>query len=442
MSNGRKTYVYAVLLAILVSALSTYIHHPETSVLLNIWGFKYNDIVYGVFNPRFSPNLNQANVLNKWYRPEKYYCLTTSSRVVVYPYIDYEFEYPPLIGLIWFISVNLATYIVLPDNYRSVVYRESFDKLITVHYMIHAIVNSLSLVIVTYTTVSMINKIRRKYSKYRCLFYLLPSVIVYLVYNWDILCSLFLILGLKNYLNRKWLYTGLFIGLSISTKILTFFIAMALLISLIKNRESLKNNIYYTAGLTIATAVPFSIMYFTSPRGFHDFINHHAAWYCENCLYQLFTSNIFSPFHKILAAMLITIFVSLTLYLFYSSVLSNLLETSLVLVITTISLNYVFSPQMILLITPLALITLDKFKLLLYSTADFLNALIIILFFEDEKLRIWLNNIGLSVKIEFNPWSITSIVQWIALARILLLLIIILHILISRLKNTKLIIVF
>ncbi|MEM4786272.1 MAG: hypothetical protein QXW87_05450, partial [Desulfurococcaceae archaeon] len=112
------------------------------------------------------------------------------------------------------------------------------------------------------------------------------------------------------------------------------------------------------------------------------------------------------------------------------------------LLVVTIALNYVFTPQMILIITPLALIILEKRKLILYSIADSLNALIIILFFEDFKIREFLNKIGFPIPIEFNPWSISSIVQWIAVIRIMILLIIILSILRSRVRNTRLVIGF
>lgn len=444
MSRINRNYLYAIIIALVVSSVSTFIHHPRTGVLINIFGLKYSDIVHGVFNTRFSPYLRESDVNNKWYDPGKYYCLTTKSRVIVYPYIDYKLEYPPLIGLIWFISTNLAIYTVLPEKYDYMVYINSFNEIQSIHYLIQAFINSLSMVLTVYITIDLINRLKKDYCIQRYLLFLLPSMLIYLVYNWDIICTLFLMLGLKNFIDRKWFKTGLFLGLSISTKIMVVFITLAVLIYLFIYMEKfcLKNVALYLTGLTIAVFIPFTVMYIASPRGFLDFVEHHAKWYCENCIYQIVFSDIFSPNHRILAFIFIMLFVSISLYLFHEKILDDIFETSFILLVVTIALNYVFTPQMILIITPLALIVLEKRKLILYSIADSLNALIIILFFEDFKIREFLNKIGFPIPIEFNPWSISSIVQWIAVIRIMILLIIILSILRSRVKNTRLVIGF
>jgi hypothetical protein len=110
VSRIGQLIVYVIIPVLIVSISSIYLHHHQTPVLFNNWGFKYNDIVHGVFNARFSPNLRLHEIRDKWYNTRKYYDLTHFHRVQVYPYIDYKFEYPPVVGLIWIISVNTAIF--------------------------------------------------------------------------------------------------------------------------------------------------------------------------------------------------------------------------------------------------------------------------------------------------------------------------------------------
>jgi len=67
--------------------------------------------------------------------------------------------------------------------------------------------------------------------------------------------------------------------------------------------------------------------------------------------------------------------------------------------------NYVFSPQMLLLITPFAVLALNSTKLALYGVADVFNALIIVTYFQNPV-----------------PWEYGSTTQNMALVRNLALL--------------------
>ena len=87
---------------------------------------------------------------------------------------------------------------------------------------------------------------------------------------------------------------------------------------------------------------------------------------------------------------------------------------------TPIVLNYVFTPQMMLMITPMAVLALSGPALIAYSIADAANSLIIVSFFRDL--------------VNSNPWTLEGLTQKIALLRnitLLVLLIATLHKLIS-----------
>ncbi len=428
MYYNKKVLVAVVLSTVIISSLSTYIHHPETPVLLDNWGLKYNDIVYGVFNPRFSPYLKPGEVRDKWYNVTKYYMLTRSTRVTVIPYIDYKFEYPPIIGLLWLASVNTAIYLNLPEKYTPQFYRNRYEAIITTHYMINAIVNT-SYLLLTILFASKIILLKNKEPKKIMLFLILPSMYLYLIYNWDIICSFFVLTGLYYFYERKWLLSGALLGLSISAKILPAVLVLLMIIYLLtlyKGKHiDVKTLAKYMLGLAIGLS-PFIFMLISSPRGFTDFITYHASWYCENCLYQVVVPDVFSSLHKVFSSIAIGSSILLLAYVIVRKKLDlskYVFELGLISMLIATSLNYVFTPQMILLITPLAIVLLDKPRLIFYWLSDLLNFLIMGIFFIEQDIRIHLHNIGLPVSTSgFNPWTIASPVQWAGVSRDVILL--------------------
>ena len=426
-------YVYAAIIGLVISLISTYLHHPTTPVLLGNWGFKYNDIVYGVFNPRFSPGLSTEKIREYWYNPEKYYSITRDTRELVYPYIDYMFEYPPLIGLLWIISVNTAIHVNLPEKYTPHYYREKYESIITTHYMINAVVNSISLILVLLLSVKASTILGINWKK-TLLAIVMPSLYMYLTYNWDIICSLFLLLGTLYFIKKKLFVSGIFIGLSITTKLLPLLTIPPILALLLKNTRENRDyrNLYgFLMGLVIGLS-GFIALALLSFNKFMDFIEYHGTWYCENCLYQLVEPNIFNPLHRILSIIFIGLSVLVITYFVKKSRLYNnrdILSVVLYSIIASTALNYVFTPQMMLLITPIALIVLNGKKLIMYGVSDLANAMIMIMFFQDGHIREFFYNIGVPVPLKnFNPWTIDSPVQWVSIIRNILLIIIMISI--------------
>ncbi|MEM4582877.1 MAG: hypothetical protein QXD50_03360, partial [Desulfurococcaceae archaeon] len=66
ITNNEKL-VFLIILPIIAWALSTYLHDPSTQVLMGNFGFKYSDIVYGLFYTIFRP----GNI-DKWYNASTY----------------------------------------------------------------------------------------------------------------------------------------------------------------------------------------------------------------------------------------------------------------------------------------------------------------------------------------------------------------------------------
>ncbi len=420
-----------LILAITVWAITVYMHYPKSPIIYGNFGFKYSDIVYGVFYSRFSPNLYEkpSELLDIWYREEGYISLVNGSKFCPAPYVDYKFEYPPVIGLVWYLSTCIAITVVLPDEYDISMYKKLFTDLTSVHFLANSII-TLAFFILCILIVERFLAEEGMHSQRILLMVFAPSIIMYSVYNWDMITSSLMITGLYFLMKERPGAGGVLMGLAVASKILPALPLLLLMLMLLRGVRTkvVKRDVAIKFILTalITSILPFLILYALSPRGFLDFIGHHSSWYCENCIYLVLDNNVFSEIHRILAA------ASLSLFLLVSAkLISNIrsIDNQTIVSITFLGitastvLNYVFSPQMMLLILPLAVIVLPRRSLLLYTIADIADAFIMITFFKDLETRSFLHHtLGLPVEVEFNPWSFPSMTQFMSLVRNLLLL--------------------
>jgi len=435
-----KLVVLALLIGVTVSTVSIYIRHPSTPVLLDNWGFKYSDIVYGVFNPRFEPKLDPRRVSEKWYDAVKYYNLVTGTRVLAYPYVDYMLEYPPVIGAIWALSVNVALLANLPEKYTPHYYIEKYSGIASTHYLANALVNAFFFTLLALYVARAVEMLGVSWKRL-LLLAVLPSTYMYLAYNWDVIAAATLTLAVIWFYEEKYFVSGVALGLSIATKILPLLLTPVLLCFLIKKFGWRSAKLFtYACGVAVGLA-GFLVQALLNYKSLLDFIEYHASWYCENCLYQLIIPDIFSPLHRAIALASISLtllFAVLVAWKRKSCNLSELLTLSLFAVIASTALNYVFTPQMMILVTPLAVLTLEKKKLAVYAASDTLNALIIAAFFKDGEIRSFLHSMGLPVQLRgFQPWTIDSPVQWIAIARNILLIYVMVAVLLSLVARGK-----
>lgn len=396
----NKRLVFLIALSIVTWILSTYLHDPSTQIVMGNIGFKYSDIVHGLFYTIFKPGK-----LDRWYDAKTYVSFLNLQYKCPIPYVDYKFEYPPLIGVLWFTSSCVGFLVSSNIEYSA-----------RVHFYINSIISLVSLITTSIALHKIIEKIypgdMRGYLKYLLL--MSPTMVVYLVYNWDILATLFAVLGLLFFINKKYFKAGVSLGLSFSTKILTAGLAYYLLIRLLLMGERNERKlIKYLAGSVLTGVIPFMVLYIIAPRGFMDFLNHHASWYCENCLYLSLTRNIYSDLNRKLYFSIGT-----CLMLLMATLLSPWKNIEpqqeakyyLASMMTLVVFNYVFSPQMMLMIIPFIILAMDKPFIIIYLFADFFNALIILSFFTES-----------------NPWTFGSNTQYVAFARNLILLFLLTH---------------
>jgi len=412
-SDRPPARAMALLLAatVAVALASFYLHDPETPRLH--LGLKYTDIVHGVFGPRI-----HVGDISFWFDPGVLERLTGGGRVCPVPYRDYKFEYPPAVGLLFYVSTCAGITFTLPLVYSPEDYDTLMLDAVAIHYRVHALVLSAALVATAVFTALLLS--RWRLGLWRAfLLPLLPSTLVYSIYNWDVLAAAFLLASVYYYEKGRYELSGFLAGLSVSTKLLTGVAAIALATALVARGE--RGFYSFARGFLLAGVVPFAILYALWPRGFLEFVSHHSAWYCENCLYMLLVRDIWSPMHKVLAAVSVALVASAVLVIASLSP-HRLRELLFVSVAATTVLNYVFSPQTLLLLTPVALLSLRGRLLPAYVLADIINALFIFLF-------LWeLVNGG-------SPQTLSGVTQKVATVRNLLLLALLAHSLYSLLPQ-------
>lgn len=438
----KHDVVIPVIIGVLVVMASAYIHYPDatysrnpneavhvTPVTIIEWvigrptgyndfGFKYSDIVYGVFNRVFKDVVsnglfNAKKASEQWFKPSVIEGLVRGSKQCPIPYVDYKFEYPPIVGFTWYLTTCSGIMIVLPNNYSIADYSQYVVSIVRVHYVLQSVFIGVGMAALTYYAVRIARELGVS-SRRILLFAVLPSTLMYSVYNWDILTAAALVAGVYYLMKGSYFKSGIAIGVSISIKLLPIVAAFILAYDLAQ-KGSTKDFTKFSAGLLALGALPYVVIAIASPSGLSYFIEHHMSWYCENCIYLPFINDLWSPLHRVLY-MVCLITCSLAICSVNIDSKAKVLLASYLAVCTSVIFNYVFSPQMMLLMTPLAVIALDKRDLPLLIIADVANMGIMATFFADQWLRELMYPYLVS-STRFSPHTIDSPVQWIATLR-------------------------
>lgn len=440
------TYITLLLSIITTSTLSYYLHTPRENPPLNNTGLMYNDIVYGLFNPIFrdiitsSGTPDRSNIDKRWFNSDVAIKLATSERLCPVPYIDYKFEYPPIVGLVWFATTCISINLVLPSRYSGIEYHKLSEEIGRIHYDLQSVI-LITFLVVTSIYMYKIVSVHGPSFKRVMLFVLLPSTILYTIYNWDIIAAAFMIMALYYLINKKYLVSGLLLGLSISTKLLPIIFAFILIYDLIQKYRS--NNAFYheliqlSKGIILTGLAPYILMMIVSYNGFTYFIEHHSQWYCENCVYAFITRDIWSPYNRVYSIISVAIFTLIAASINLDiDTPKDIITIALISIIISTALNYVFSPQMMIIVSSIAILILSLRQLLFLVIADLANFGIMFLFFKDQEIRSWLNqHLALNIRLEFSPHTPDSLVQLAALVRNVILILIMIDCLYTLAKS-------
>jgi len=321
-----------------------------------------------------------------------------------YPYVDYHFEYTPIIALLWLAASKLAL-LSSAHGYGGLepLVRGLFAAN-TLFYIIYVVA---------------IYRIARATGASKISTYLAissPSMAYYLFYNWDIVASSLMAAGLAFLLKGRLWVSSIALGLASSVKV---FPGLALIASAISiSRVGLRRSAAYLALGLVTASIPYLTLLLAYPPGFFYIIGYHSTWYCENCFYILVTDDIFNQHLRMLSTFLMVVTpIAYALYIIRVAPKdgqAGLVAPSLASVSLSISLSYVYSPQMNLMISPLYLLLRGR-TLYLLLLQDLLNTVIMILWFHESALS---ELLGIQSR---GPWHRESPIQWISFSRIAIL---------------------
>jgi len=321
-----------------------------------------------------------------------------------YPYVDYEFEYTPIIAVLWLAASKIALYLST----------HGYDPFLSMVRSLFAI--NIFFYIAYVYIIYRISKEKRTPRILSILSIASPSIVYYLFYNWDIIAAFLMILGIFLYTKNKIYGSSIALGLGASVKVIPIYALFSIFITILASRIG-RAMLFALLGFSVA-ALPFLALLLVYPPGFFHFLSYHSRWYCENCFYNLLTDDIYNQSLRTLSIVLtlsapfIYTIVSYNRYIQEPGAMS--MRTPLMSVALSISFSYIYSPQMNIFLAPLYLLLNNRLKYLLLIQ-DILNVMIMVLWFHEGVIT---SMIGVESR---GPWFRESPIQWIAFVRIALI---------------------
>ena len=284
------------------------------------------------------------------------------------PYVDYELEYPQVIGAILLIGQAVSTYFpIVVDQYNTFVVVES---LLQYPFMIGTIYN-------LYILCG-----RLRLNKKRLYLYMLSTLtfVVYGFYNWDFIVTYFVTLSIWLYLDKRFDASSLTLTAAVLTKFIPGLMLPAMLAGLPNNRARLRFTLI-AASLWIAVNAPFAaanfgmwIKLFTGYSGpNHQLQNTWISW-------VITTAGLGDIISGARAGHILSF--GIIGYLILRAIASKRspLEKILLSWYAWYGAIYLFDPQMFIQLFPIVILT-PNFNFLFYRLADVLNSFIILFYF-------------------------------------------------------------
>jgi len=321
------------------------------------------------------------------------------------PYVDYRFEYPPVIAGLFYassvVSLDLA-------RWTNVARRTVFYIVFTLAFLLPAYMFYLK-------GVKDASKLLNSSSS-RLLFAAAGfGIAYYVVYNFDIIAIAFAMLSLLLLIRGNARSAGVLLALSVASKVVTGVILLPSLLYLA--RRSIRSAASYFLCFLLTMGATFGPVYVFARTGLQEMFKWHATWYCENCFYVMIANDIYNESWRLVSQTLMVIIpVAVMLATRRIDEERTLVRRSLSMVPAIISVSWVYSPQMNVMIAPAYLLAGSPLAFGALAVSDLLNVLIMVFFLRTEMLcslfRIWQCP---------GVWWRESPIQWIAFSRILLL---------------------
>lgn len=307
------------------------------------------------------------------------------------PYIDYNLEYPVISGLVLYLSGQ---------------WHDVFGYYVTI---------SLITLVFVVISIYIVNKVLliSNQSKGRIIYYVIltPVFVVYSVYSFDWIGIGFLLLSIYCCHKKKAPLSGLFLGLSIATRI----IPIVCMPFILREFKSWKEKTLFLTTVSLAWLVPHLYFILKNFSGFFYTYAFQSSWHVEDSWLLIFGLD-FPGKQYVSLVLLIPLLV-----LIYSRHKLNIWESCFLALLAFVLTSYKFPPQYMILLLPF--FALVRTNYVLFIVACILD-MSIIAFLSPLQSMGWAT------------WYITSPIQWIAIARQLILIPIFIIIFISKKDKT------
>jgi hypothetical protein len=262
---------------------------------------------------------------------------------------DTFFEYPPISGLILYAAR------ILGGNY-------------TGYYLA---LSALSLVAVAVLAWSAWRLGSALGAKVNPLYFLLPSMIIYGIYNFDLFNALFIVLSIQLFVEKRRGWSAVFLGLAVATKLVAGVLLPVFLIELAAWKDRSR---YLTTSALVGGAflVPIVLI---NPGFFNQFYTYFSNWGLEDAWYIFIFGDQFSRNAKLFGLVLM---LALLLRIYTLKNVPMVQRAFLVLTAYLLS-TYIYAPQFNVMMVPIvALLALSSPALYFWEA---FNALIILTWF-------------------------------------------------------------
>ncbi len=191
-----------------------------------------------------------------------------------------------------------------------------------------------------------------------------PAAIASLYINWDLWAIASMMLAIYWFDRKRFDYSALAIGISISTKFLPIFLLLPIVL-IFWRRNEIKTLVRYLA-ITVATFAVINIpVLLTTPEGWLRFYQLNfdrgqdwgSAWYALSSLGVPFGSTNFFAILALFVAVLV-----ISLFIFGTKETVNLADVSFIVLALVMIASKVYSPQYVLWLVPLAVIAITTRK--------------------------------------------------------------------------------
>jgi len=202
------------------------------------------------------------------------------------------------------------------------------------------------------------------------LYFLLPSMLIYGVYNFDLFNALFVVLCLQFFVEKRRGWSAAFMGFAIATKVVAGVLLPVFLFELVDWKDRMN---YLIVSLLVAasTLVPIAIFNFGY---FSQFLSYYSGWGLEDAWYIWIFGSPFSQPARIFGIILLAVLLARVYTLKMPLIQKSFLALSAYLLSSTI-----FAPQFTVMLVPIvAVLALNSPWL--YSMEVF-NSLIILTWF-------------------------------------------------------------